>query len=32
MQEVREDALLEIALGTLLGGVGLGRVGLCWML
>lgn len=32
MQEVREDALLEVALGMLLGGVGLGRAGLFWML
>lgn len=30
MQEVREDALFEIALGTLLGAVGLGRAALHW--
>lgn len=32
MQEVREDALLEVALGTLIGGMDLGRAGLYWML
>lgn len=32
MQEVRENALLGIALGTLMAGVGLGRAALCWVL